>query len=99
MISRCACTASAAPVPPRPVFCTARWNGVDPGLFLAVGSPPAFSKHRTAAEHRVRTARCRGVAPFLSGKWMLAPFSRRSRMVSTCLFASQAGELMKPSAA
>jgi hypothetical protein len=37
MISRWELIAAGAPDPPRPVFCTARWNGVDPDLFLVVG--------------------------------------------------------------
>ena len=65
MMSCCASIAAGAPVPPRPVFCTARWNGVDPDLFSAVGSLPALRRHRTAAAHRVRTARCNGVGAIL----------------------------------
>ena len=52
-----------------------------------------------AAAQRVRTARCSGVAPFLSGKWISAPWSIRQRIVATCCCAFHSGTVMQPSAA
>ncbi len=54
---------------------------MDPDLFLNMGSAPASSRHCTAAAHRVRTARCKGAAPFLSCALTSAPAFSRQRMV------------------
>ena len=43
---------SGDPVPPLPVFCTARCKGVDPLLFLSRTSAPMRSSESTALEHR-----------------------------------------------
>ena len=99
MIALWAARAASAPVPPWPVFWTAKWNGVDPGLFLNVASQPRSNRNFTAAADRVRTARCKGAAPFLSWALISAPDSSRHWMVWTCRFGSHCGPLRNPSAA
>src|SRR5215510_10702793 len=69
----CCAFASGDPLPPRPVVFIASSNGVEPLLFVRVGSAPHSSRVCTAWGQRVRTARCNDDTPRLSVAFGSAP--------------------------
>ena len=77
MMICCSALASADPVPPRPVVRCARSDAVEPRSFSRRGSAPARNNASTAAEHRLRTARCNGVTPPTAAASGSAPASIR----------------------
>ena len=89
MICRCCSIACSVPLPPRPVFWTARCSGVEPLRFLARGIAPPANSASTAAAHRVRTARCNGCTPLLSDETGSAPAWIRQWIVAACAVGLQ----------
>ena len=81
-MAACSSRANEEPLPPRPVFCTARCKGVEPLPFRRRASAPFMSSARTAAVQRVRTARWRGATPLLSSAFGLAPAAIRNSTIA-----------------
>lgn len=75
------CPRGRRPAPPRPVVQHASCKAVDPLWLVASGSAPRSSSALTADAHRLRTARCNGVVPFLS-TIAVAAATRSSSLVS-----------------
>ena len=84
MIVRCSARAAGDPDPPRPVVQPARSSAVEPWSLVRRGSAPASSRASTAAEQRLRTARCSGVTPPAAAAFGSAPDSTSQVMIARC---------------